>query len=225
MAGTARLTRMARRLILWRHGETAHNAAGIWQGQLDIALSETGLAQAAAAAPHLAARRPDLIVSSDLLRAAATADALGELLGVEVERDGRFREIHAGEWQGRTGAEVRAEYPADAERMLTGEDFKRGGHGESVADVATRALAGALDLVGRMPQDGLAVVVSHGVAARALAAELVGLPQKQAWLVLGGLRNCHWAELAQMPSGGWRIETWNLGSPDADEGASWPTER
>ena len=73
---------MARRLILWRHGETAHNAAGIWQGQLDIALSETGLAQATAAAPHLAARRPDVIVSSDLLRAAATADALGGLLGV-----------------------------------------------------------------------------------------------------------------------------------------------
>ncbi|AKT51583.1 histidine phosphatase family protein [Arsenicicoccus sp. oral taxon 190] len=216
---------MARRLIVLRHGETGHNAAGIWQGQLDVALSDVGVAQARAAAPLIAARRPDLVVSSDLARAAATADLVGELLGVEVERDERFREIHVGEWQGRSGDEVRAEYPVEAERMLTGDDFRRGGTGESVAEVATRTLAGALDVIDRLPEDGIAVIVSHGVAARALAAELVGLPQKQAWLQLGGLRNCHWAELGQVRSGGWRIDAWNLGAPDAVEGAPWPTER
>ena len=100
---------MGTKLIVLRHGETAHNAAGIWQGHLDVELSEVGLAQARAAAPALAARRPDVVISSDLARAAATADMVGSLLGVEVARDERFREIHVGEWQGRTGEQVRAE--------------------------------------------------------------------------------------------------------------------
>ena len=38
-----------RRLIVLRHGETTHNAAGIWQGQLDSPLSERGVEQAYAA--------------------------------------------------------------------------------------------------------------------------------------------------------------------------------
>ncbi len=62
-----------RRLLIWRHGQTDHNASGIWQGQLDTALSEAGRAQAQAAAAVLASYEPSLIHSSDLSRAAETA--------------------------------------------------------------------------------------------------------------------------------------------------------
>lgn len=199
------------RLVVWRHGETTHNASGIWQGQLDIPLSSVGMAQAAAAAPTLASRTPDLVVSSDLLRAAQTADVLGALLDVRVTRDERFREIHVGDWQGKTAAEVKAAYPEDADRLLTGEDFRRGGTGENVAEVAERALAGAQDVIERIGDKGLAVIATHGVTARVLVAALCGLDQAQAWRTLAALRNCHWAELACMPSGGWRIESWNVG--------------
>lgn len=215
---------MGTTLIVLRHGETTHNAAGIWQGQLDVELSEVGREQARAAAPWVARRRPDLIVSSDLARAAATADAVAAELGLAVERDERFREIHVGTWQGRTGAEVRAEHPEDAERLLTGEDFRRGGTGESVAEVAERTLAGAQDLVARLPEGGTGLVVSHGVSARALVAALIGMPQQQAWRQLGGLRNCHWGEVEQMRDGSWRLAAWGVGAPDAGQGAPWPTE-
>ncbi|MHB1474540.1 MAG: histidine phosphatase family protein, partial [Dermatophilaceae bacterium] len=47
-------TEGGRRLIVWRHGETDHNAGGIWQGQLDTALSATGREQAQVAAAVLA---------------------------------------------------------------------------------------------------------------------------------------------------------------------------
>src|SRR3954453_21525137 len=66
-----------RRLVVLRHGQTDHNASGIWQGQLDTALSEVGRAQAQAAAAVLASYEPSLIHSSDLSRAAETAAALG----------------------------------------------------------------------------------------------------------------------------------------------------
>src|SRR5690606_19337304 len=80
------------RLILWRHGQTAWNVTGRVQGQTDVDLDETGVAQAAATAPRVAQYRPDLIVSSDLRRAARTAAALADVTGLPVEYDARLRE-------------------------------------------------------------------------------------------------------------------------------------
>ena len=66
-----------RRIIVLRHGETLDNAAGIWQGQRDTLLSEEGLSQARAAAPSLQMLAPDLLVSSDLARAAVQREIVG----------------------------------------------------------------------------------------------------------------------------------------------------
>ena len=68
------------RLILVRHGETAANAGGIYQGWLDMPLNETGERQAAAVAGALAARRdlrPVALYASPLDRAWRTAGAIG----------------------------------------------------------------------------------------------------------------------------------------------------
>ena len=200
-----------RRLVVLRHGETTHNAQGIWQGQLDSPLSSRGEAQARAAARALAAYRPSRVVSSDLSRAAETGAVVADVAGVPFSTDVRFREIHAGEWQGMSGADVRANYPQDMERLLRGEDFARGGHGESVADVALRCRAGVQEVLAGLGAGECAVIATHGVAARALVADLVGFDQRDAWLRLGGLGNCRWAEVVEGRAG-WRIETWNAGA-------------
>ncbi|MEW6690221.1 MAG: histidine phosphatase family protein, partial [Pseudomonadota bacterium] len=57
------------RLCLVRHGETAWNAEHRVQGQLDVALNETGRAQANALARALASEEFAAIYSSDLARA------------------------------------------------------------------------------------------------------------------------------------------------------------
>lgn len=56
-----------RRVIVWRHGETAHNAGGIYQGHLDTPLSDRGVQQAEAAAQTLAAREVSLLVALSLI--------------------------------------------------------------------------------------------------------------------------------------------------------------
>jgi len=197
-----------RRVIVLRHGQTDHNARGIWQGQLDSDLSALGHQQAREAARALAALGPTRVVASDLTRAAHTGQDVATECGIPIELDQRWREIHVGAWSGMTAERVREEYPEDSERLVRGEDFKRGGHGESVAEVAARVRSALHDLLGGLAAGECAVIATHGVSGRAIVAELVGLDQQLAWSVLGGLGNCHWAVLVE-GKGGWRIQTWN----------------
>jgi broad specificity phosphatase PhoE len=208
-----------RRLVVVRHGETLDNAGGVWQGHRDSELSPIGLAQAEKAAPVLAAYDPQLIVTSDLVRALVTAEQVGRAAGVAVEVDPRLREVHVGEWQGSTSADVRRRDPDLLAAMGRGEDVRRGRTGETVAELALRVRAALDGVVAVLEPGRVAVVVCHGVAARAGVASLVGLDQMQAQRVLWGLENSHWAVLAEasLVSGApvparWRIDAWNVGA-------------
>ena len=208
-----------RRLLVLRHGETLDNAAEIWQGRKDSELSPIGLVQADRAAPVVAAYQPEVIVASDLARARVTAERVGAAAGMPVRLDARLREIDVGEWQGATTAEVRNRDPELLAEMGRGEDVRRGRTGETVAELAARVRAALDDVIAELSPSRVAVVVCHGVAARAGVASLVGLDQMQAQQMLWGLDNCHWAVLAEasLVSGApvptrWRIDAWNLGA-------------
>lgn len=199
-----------RRVIVWRHGETEHNRGGIYQGQLDVELSSRGVDQAAAAAEALAAMGPARLITSDLSRARRTADALAQATDLSREVDPRLREIHVGEWAGLTHAEVVSSFAELAAAVDRGEDVRRGGTGERVADVRARVRACFDEVVSDLDDASTAVLTTHGVASRALVADVVGLTYEQSWHALVGLHNCHWAELVQHRTG-WRLEAWNRG--------------
>ena len=203
-------TKDGRTLIIWRHGETDHNASGIWQGQLDTPLSDRGREQALSAAAVLAPYSPSVIVSSDLQRAADTARVLASRLGLQVRYDDRLREIHAGLWQGMTAGDVAEQYPEEQAALKAGEDIQRGVDGESLGQVAERTRAAVDELLAEVAPGGCAVIATHGVSGRAIVASLVGLDQSLAWQSIAGLRNCHWAELHEYAAG-WRIAAWNAG--------------
>lgn len=188
-----------RRIVVWRHGQTAWNFDGRFQGQSDIALDATGLEQAARAAQVLAALQPAAIVSSDLGRARDTAEALAKLTGLPVTTDERLRETYLGSWQGKTRAEVEVEFPGEAAAWLAGGLERRGG-GEHMTEVADRAVAAAVDAVRALPERSTLVAVTHGGAGRVLIAQMIGLPPDQ-WKVLGGLANCCWSILSERPGG------------------------
>ncbi len=203
-------TKGGRTLIIWRHGETDHNAGGIWQGQLDTALSGKGREQAQSAAAALAAYGPSVIVSSDLQRAADTARTLASRVGLQVRYDERLREIHAGQWQGMTAGDVAEQFPEEQAALVAGEDIRRGVDGESLGQVADRIRAAVDEVLAEVAPGDCAVITTHGVSGRAVVASLVGLDQHLAWQSIAGLHNCHWAELREY-AGGWRIAAWNVG--------------
>lgn len=205
-----------RRLIVLRHGVTEHNRGGVWQGHLDTELSAQGRIQARAAAGDLAAYRPDVVVSSDLTRASQTAQVLAQACGLDIRLDERLREVNVGAWQGMSAQEVEDAYPGVQAAILAGDDVPRGGHGETLAQVVRRATAAAAEVAEELPDGGVAVLVTHGVASRALVGGLLDWDQRATWLGLAGLGNCAWAELRQH-DGRWRLFAWNVLSPNAPE--------
>jgi broad specificity phosphatase PhoE len=212
----------SRRLVVLRHGETEHNASGVWQGQLDSPLSERGRRQADAVGPALRALHPSRVVSSDLSRARVTGEAVAEACGVPMTLDPRLREIHAGAWQGLTTPEVREGWPEEWAAVMRGEDVRRGGaEGESMADVHRRVDQALAELVDSMEPGECVVVSTHGMAGRTGVAAVLGLDPSLAWRLLGGLGNCHWGELLEGREG-WRLQTWNLSAGVVPVGRATP---
>jgi len=96
----------AGRVVVLRHGRTGHNLRHVWQGQLDVPLDEVGIRQSQLAARVVAALDPVAVVTSDLVRASATAQVVADVHGLPLKVDERLREVDAGRWQGLTRDEI-----------------------------------------------------------------------------------------------------------------------
>jgi broad specificity phosphatase PhoE len=201
----------ADRLVLLRHGRTAYNQAGIWQGQADIPLDDLGRDQSKAVAEYLVAQRPSAVVASDLVRARDTGQAVADAAGLPLALDQRLREIDVGAWQDRTEADIAASGDAGAlEAYRRGEDVAAGG-AERLTDVGHRGAEALAEHAASLP-GGTLVVAAHGVVLRCAALTLLGVP-RELWSVLGGLPNCGWGVLASGRAG-WRLLAWGLTAPD-----------
>jgi 2,3-bisphosphoglycerate-dependent phosphoglycerate mutase/probable phosphoglycerate mutase len=201
------------RLILLRHGQTDFNVAGRMQGHLESVLTPIGRAQAVAAAPVVAALAPDRLISSDLSRAADTAELVGAVCGLPVKLDARLRETHLGQWQGMSVDEIEAEYPGAIATWRSDAAWAPPG-GESRILVVERSRP-VVDEVDAEPSDGgseALLVVAHGGLIAGLVSGLLDLPAR-AWPAIGGLGNCRWAVLARRPDHPrWRLAGYNVGA-------------
>lgn len=98
---------MPKRIIIVRHGQTAHNKAKILQGHLDTPLDETGKIQADKAALLLKDEVIDVVYSSDLKRAMETAHAtMKHKINKPVFSTPLLRERYFGKFQGMTFKEI-----------------------------------------------------------------------------------------------------------------------
>lgn len=208
-------------MILWRHGQTDYNSGGKLQGQVDIALNEIGRAQAAAAAEVLMRVQPARIISSDLSRAHATAQALGERIGVEVSLDERLRERGFGQWEGLTHAEIAAHWPEQFQVWTGGGQPE--GVGAETRGATGQRLAAAVHEEAAAMDGGVLVVTSHGAAISSGITSLLGLDAEH-WRGITGLGNCHWSVLRESPGFEpvWRLTAHNVGleGPDFTHGPS-----
>lgn len=160
-------------LLLIRHAESSWNAVGRWQGHGDPPLSDRGRAQANALVRELARETIDVLISSDLRRAAETAAILGEARGLRPELNPRLRELDLGDWEGLTRKQIERTAGNALRRFDAGDLEVRPGGGENLREIEQRANSIVSDLVDAHPGRRLAVVTHLGVI-RALLGESCG---------------------------------------------------
>jgi probable phosphoglycerate mutase len=146
--------------LLLRHGETALSAERRFAGRGDYPLTDLGRQQAAAAASRLADRGGiHLIVSSPLVRAVETAEAVAECTGAGLVTEEGLVETDFGSWEGMTFGEIRTNWPEQMDAWLADPEAAPPG-GESFTAVGQRVSA-ALDRLLRAYEGQTLVVVSH----------------------------------------------------------------
>lgn len=163
------------RLCLVRHGETDWNAGKRIQGQLDIALSAAGHAQARATGNALKDEGFAAIYSSDLMRARQTAEATAHLIHQPLHLDAGLRERHYGIFQGLTYAEIEQRHPADYARHQARDPRFAPAGGESLLDFAARVSA-ACDAIVRRHSGAAVAIFTHGGVLDILHRQATGKP-------------------------------------------------
>lgn len=166
-----------------RHGQTDWNAEGRFQGQADTDINALGRSQAERNGRLLAQLEPDVsgfdFVASPLARTCETMRILRGVMGLEPDAfrtDPALMELHFGDWQGRTLAEIEQQ-DATAGRRRDADKWHflpEGDDAESYAMLCRRVegwLAG---------QTGPTVCVTHGGVMRSIFRLLGGLSDAEA---------------------------------------------
>lgn len=196
-----------KRIFLVRHGETERHEEPVFIGQYDVPVSDKGRAEAETAGEQIArlitedveaerlgvdkfGKEPmpaiERIYSSDLRRAAVTADIIKEKVNdilpspVDVKLIKGLREIDLGEWDGKTVRDVKESYPEDYERR--GCDmfaFKLRGQ-ENFYDMQYRVLAALRDILRNDDAKNI-IIVTHKGVIRALENNIKGLRVDDGW--------------------------------------------
>ena len=158
-------------VFLARHGQTAYNLEGRFQGQQPVPLDDTGREQAVELAERAVVHGFVALWCSPLLRARETADVVAERLGLAPREDARLMETDAGDWTNRSFAEVRAQTPELFDAFIAGDPAFAFPGGESFAHQEVRVAAALEDVeAGELP----ALVVCHGMVIRAALSQRVG---------------------------------------------------
>ena len=154
-------------ITIIRHGQTAWNAQRRMQGHTDIALCDIGRLQAEKVAARLATAACDVIYTSDLVRAAKTAEVIAARHSAEIVTTPILREFSYGIFEGRIWDEVQAEM--DVYRN-NGETFP----GAEEREVVRTRLCAFVDEIASRNHKHV-FIVSHGGTIAAMICHLLGV--------------------------------------------------
>ncbi|MFT4993596.1 MAG: putative phosphoglycerate mutase [Paraglaciecola sp.] len=155
-------------IFLIRHGETAQNRQQIVQ-PANVPLSDMGQQQAVLLADRLASLDIGHILSSDLPRAAQTANQLARKTSAVLTLTPILRERNFGDLRGQSYSQIALDFFADDYLPPNGESW--GEFNARVADAWQHVVALAAETQGSL------AVVTHGLVCRAMVANHLCLPE------------------------------------------------
>ena len=188
------------RLFIVRHGETAWNREGRFQGQIDTPLNEKGLAQADLTAERFRGFPLQAVLASPLSRARVTGEKIYAAAKCDsfVVDDG-FKEINHGEGEGKTTAEVIDQFGPQLAQWQTQPHLVKmpGPAGEALEDVQRRAVAAVERHVPNYTGDVL--LATHDAVTKTVICHYLGVPLANYWRVK--IPNCSVSYIEFGPSG------------------------
>lgn len=162
-------------LILIRHGRTSANREGILAGWTPgVHLDEVGMEQAAKTAQRVVDLPIKAVVSSPLERTVETAKAIIGDREIPMEIDERIGECRYGDWTGRPLKELAKEPMWSVVQSQPSAAVFPGLEGESITQMAHRAIESVHHWNAKMGPDGMYVMVSHGDVIKAIVSDALG---------------------------------------------------
>lgn len=158
-------------IYLVRHGESTANKEGIFLGQKNRDLTETGHLQAEKTAEFLSNAQIDKIYASDLERAVHTAEHLAKKKGQKVIQDKGIREIDGGEWDFIKFTDLPIIYPNEYGKWLSDLGHARCVGGESFVEVQERVYS-AIKRIAKENDGKTIAIYSHGTAIQAFISKI-----------------------------------------------------
>ena len=161
------------RLFLIRHGESEADLLRVHEGRADFPLTERGLRQAQAMAEYIAQNyHIDRIYASTLQRAAQTARALSEAIGVPVQKEPDLMEFNNGLLAGLSHEEADEKYPPvpdlPPDKSVYGQ--------ESQVEFRARAERVVKKILSEAGETDTVAVVTHGGMINQLYHVFLNLP-------------------------------------------------
>lgn len=171
-------------LLLVRHGETAWNREGRYQGRTDVPLSPDGEAQVAALGRRLAPIPIAVAIASPLARTRATAEAILAGRAVTLEAEPALIEISHGQWEGQLATDIELSHAEmlGTWRSRPDRDVPAGPGAETLGDVEARAWPVLVRTCARLGPDDTALLVAHDAVNRVLLCRVLGLPLTRVWM-------------------------------------------
>jgi probable phosphoglycerate mutase len=169
-------------IVFVRHGQTASNRGGQLQGRFDAPLTQEGEAQAKRVAAALQQETLARVVTSPLVRARATADAVAAALDLEVEVDDRLVELDYGEWDQLRMLDI----PAEAWRKWRETVSFTPPGGESLEAVTARIVDFCDEQFSKAGDESV-VAVSHVSPIKAAVCWALGTDERASWRMRLGL--------------------------------------
>ncbi len=158
------------RLIIVRHAESAHNLQNRIQGHKDSGLTARGLWQARRLSRRVRNFKIDKIYSSDLGRAYSTTLEIVRHLKLPIIKEPLLREIHLGDWEGRTPGEVDALYDKGYRKWLRKPSSIRIPRSETLKSFRKRVV-GRVKAIAKENRGKTVLIVTHGGVITALLAD------------------------------------------------------
>jgi broad specificity phosphatase PhoE len=169
-------------VYLIRHGHTEATEQGMLYTDPEAALTESGRLQAAKAGQWLMTEKPEVLLSSSSKRVWASAEIIGEAIGLPPNKVQDLNEWNVGSWDGRKYIDIKATEPELYKAWSLDPIKNRPPGGESIADVVERAETKLEQLIVEHPGKKIALV-SHAGIIRALIVRALGMPVENFWRV------------------------------------------